>query len=280
MRGGRIREVGSWNFVSKGFQGQVVDLGEVVVTPGLVNSHCHLDYTAMEGLISPRRSFSEWIQAIMALKANWRFSEFADSWLLGAKSSMASGTTTILDFEAIPELLPWIKKDLGLRVVSLLEVTNVSNPDLASNVLRATLDLRSRCLSEGEEGTVGIAPHAPYSTKADLLQVWSERLPDVPVCSSIHVAESSEEYEMFKNARGGMFDWLGKFHSGLREESPVAYLKRNGLLRSEMVLVHVNYVDDQDVSMIASAGSSVVHCPEVIYFGHRPFPLERFLERG
>ena len=47
-----------------------------------------------------------------------------------------------------------------------------------------------------------------------------------------------------------------------------------------MVLVHVNYVDDQDVGMIASAGSSVVHCGEVMLTSGIDHSLSEVPPRG
>ena len=37
---------------------EVVDLGEQVLLPGLINAHCHLDYTALRGAIPPPASRS------------------------------------------------------------------------------------------------------------------------------------------------------------------------------------------------------------------------------
>ncbi|HMJ64965.1 MAG TPA: amidohydrolase, partial [Candidatus Binatia bacterium] len=57
VSGERIVSVDKWNDVRPHATGHVDDLGEVVVLPGLINAHCHLDYTNMAGKISPPRSF-------------------------------------------------------------------------------------------------------------------------------------------------------------------------------------------------------------------------------
>src|SRR5439155_4191069 len=49
--------------------GSVVDLGEQALLPGLINAHCHLDYTCLRGKIAPQKSFANWIRAINAEKA-------------------------------------------------------------------------------------------------------------------------------------------------------------------------------------------------------------------
>jgi len=78
VRDGLIAEVGKWDDLSARWSGVVVeDLGEVILLPGLVNAHCHLDYTGMAGLISPpaRGAFPDWIMSILALKAHWSYTE-------------------------------------------------------------------------------------------------------------------------------------------------------------------------------------------------------------
>ena len=48
---------------------EVVDLGEQALLPGLINAHCHLDYTCLRGKIPRQKSFTDWIRAINAEKA-------------------------------------------------------------------------------------------------------------------------------------------------------------------------------------------------------------------
>ena len=47
---------------------EVLDLGEMVLLPGLINAHCHLDYTMMRGAILPQPSFTAWVKRINAIK--------------------------------------------------------------------------------------------------------------------------------------------------------------------------------------------------------------------
>ena len=44
-------EIGAAREILRNHIGPVVDLGEVAVMPGLINAHCHLDYTLMRGAI-------------------------------------------------------------------------------------------------------------------------------------------------------------------------------------------------------------------------------------
>ena len=125
VAGQRIAAVGHWRSLRSRFAGEVHDLGDVVLLPGLVNAHCHLDYTHMAGLFPPQKHFCDWIKLITTEKAHWTFSDYAEAWLDGAKMLLHSGTTTVADIEAVPELLPDVWTATPLRVISFLEMTGV-----------------------------------------------------------------------------------------------------------------------------------------------------------
>ena len=61
--GPRFVRTGRASEILKDYAGEVVDLGEVAVMPGLINAHCHLDYTLMRGAILPAKNFSPMGQA-------------------------------------------------------------------------------------------------------------------------------------------------------------------------------------------------------------------------
>src|SRR2546422_7905502 len=69
ISGNRIRSVGRWRDMAVGAGEQVEDLGEAVLLPGLVNAHCHLDYTDLAGEIPATRLFTDWIKSITTAKA-------------------------------------------------------------------------------------------------------------------------------------------------------------------------------------------------------------------
>src|ERR1035438_6989825 len=48
VSGKRIAAVGRWSALSANRRCKTVDLGEAVLMPGLVNAHCHLDYTDID----------------------------------------------------------------------------------------------------------------------------------------------------------------------------------------------------------------------------------------
>ena len=278
ISGGHIQRIGPWSERGATPAVPVVDLGDVVLLPGLINAHCHLDYTDMAGRLSPAKHFSDWIKAIVALKSGWSYTDYAISWLNGADMLLRSGTTTVVDIEAVPELLPDLPTDTPLRVISCLELLALRSPRGATALVQEAVAR----LDGARLFAPGLSPHAPYSTSPELLRLAAAAARARNWLLTTHVAESDDESEMFQRASGAMHDWL-KHQRDMTDcdgRSPVRHLALNDVLGSNFLAVHVNYLAPGDAELLARSGSSVVHCPRShAFFGHHPFPLAE-LERA
>jgi cytosine/adenosine deaminase-related metal-dependent hydrolase len=98
------------------------------------------------------------------------------------------------------------------------------------------------------------------------------------------VAESALEFEMYMRGEGEMFEWIrrsGRNMSDCGRGSPVRHLERCGLLRENLLAIHVNYLARGDAGLLRTHRVHVVHCPRSHqYFRHEPFPLRRLLRAG
>jgi len=193
-----------------------------------------------------------------------------------------TGTTTVADIEAVPELLPEVWHATPLRVFSFLELTGVkSRRDPATIVGEAVKKIESLAAFRGG---AGLSPHAPYSTVPELLRRSAAAARGRGWRLATHVAESALEFEMFTHARGEMFDWLRRNErdmSDCGQGSPVRYLERNGYLGDNLLAVHVNYLSAADADLLGERGVSVVHCPRShAFFRHHPFPRQELVAAG
>jgi len=277
----KILEVGHFQDLSSSDPEQT-DLGEVVLMPGLVNAHCHLDYTGMAGLIPPPRDFVDWIEAIIAIKASWDYSDYAKSWLEGANQLLASGITTVADMEAVPELIPDVTTSTALRVHTFLELIAIrKRQTLLGQVAEAEARLTSH---PSPRGGSGLAPHALYSSYSSLLQVAACTADSNNWPLSIHLAESATENEMFLQGRGRMFNWLKRNERDMSDcgsKSPIQLLNELNLLNSRLLAVHCNYVDETDIGLLGYNRVHVAHCPNSHdYFGHKEFPARKLALAG
>jgi aminodeoxyfutalosine deaminase len=282
ISGKRIAAVGRWRDLSRHSRQEPVDLGDAVLMPGLVNAHCHLDYTDMAGQLPPPKVFPDWLKLITSTKAEWSYSDFARSWLHGAQMLVRTGTTTVADIEAMPQLLPEVWEATPLRVFSFLEMIGIKphhQPDgiLAEAVRRIESLRSSRCRA-------GLSPHAPYTAVPELLRLSARTARRRRWRLTTHVAESALEYEMFARGRGEMYDWLqhsGRDMSDCGLGSPIQHLERCGVLGGNLLAAHVNYLGKGDAALLGKRNVHVVHCPRShFYFRHDPFPFRRLGKAG
>jgi cytosine/adenosine deaminase-related metal-dependent hydrolase len=275
----RITRVGRWNdFSPEKTDGEIFDLGDSVLLPGLVNAHCHLDYTNMAGLWPPPKTFVDWIPLMLAAKAEWSYTDYAKSWLNGAQMLLHNGTTTVADIEAVPELLPDVWNATPLRVFSFLEMTGIRARREPREILHEAVE-KIDSLSHNRNRIL-LSPHAPYSTSPELLRLCAEAAREKKIRVTTHVAESEQEFEMFAHAHGEMFHWLqrnGRDTNDCGFGSPVQHLERAGLFGEN----HANVLAPGDAGLLGKHGVHVVHCPRSHdYFGHPRFPRKQLTEAG
>ena len=275
---GCVAEVGKWSDL----RGDAEDLGDVILMPGLINAHCHLDYTSLAGRIPAPKTFSEWISGIMQHKKEMGDIAWHESWLKGAKQCLKHGTTTVGNIETRPDLLARLWSETPLRLLSFLELIVVRPESNSESVVYEAVNwLQSNV---PPRGTVGLSPHALYTVKPDVLLQCVEASTDHGWRMAMHLAESDDESEMFLEGNGPLYKWLanvGRDMSDCGNYSPVEYASGQGLLNEKLLVVHGNYLDDNDIRLLAESGASVAHCPRSHdYFGHVPFRFEELRVAG
>ena len=274
---GRVAGIGEWSKCPD--RVGVEDLGGVILLPGFVNPHGHLDYTDFAGAIPSPDSFAKWLRAMVALKATVADPVHCKSWLRGARQAVCHGVTTLGNIETRRNLLVKLWASTPLRMVSFMEIILLKAESDAAQVVGELKEWLA--LNSPPRGKVGVSPHAPYTAKLNLLQECTQ-FSDMMM--AMHVAESAEEDEMFRVGKGPMwqmFQSAGRNMDDCVGLSPLKGVEVTGLLNDRMLLVHGNYLDSMDIAQVADSGASVVHCPRSHeYFGHRSFPLKGFREAG
>jgi aminodeoxyfutalosine deaminase len=278
----KIARVGRFADMQRHHSGEVLDLGDQILLPGLINAHCHLDYTTLRGKIGPQGTFADWIVAINAAKAALSDSDYVDSITDGLAEASKYGTTTLLNLEAFPELLPHLARP-SLRVWWCAEMIDIRTPVNAQKVFEA---LRDSFASQADWlGGVGLAPHAPYTASQQLYSDAFEIARREGVPFTTHLAESSEEMQMFRDARGPAYDFLegiGRPMEDCGQQTPLSLLMRNQTIDEQSIIAHLNELGYGDFELLAGAPKfHIVHCPRShTFFGHAPFASERLRALG
>jgi cytosine/adenosine deaminase-related metal-dependent hydrolase len=259
----------------------VTDLGASTLLPGLINAHCHLDFTRFKGVIAPKQSFTEWIKTINALRRSFTTEDYINSIAEGFEMLAQGGVTTVANIEAFPELFPHLPVP-PLRTWWFLELIDVRTRINEDETLLGALSFFD---SHPEwPGGFGLSPHAPYTASVDLYRLARTCGEKYGMLSTTHIAESIEEHEMFSHGRGLLYDFLGSLgrdNSDCGQGSALSHLIEHGVIGRDCIIAHLNYLQDYDYELVARSGASVVHCPKCHgYFGHAPFPMKMLREYG
>jgi cytosine/adenosine deaminase-related metal-dependent hydrolase len=276
VSGDRFADVGKFREIAKSHPGEeIVDLGDQALLPGLINGHCHLDYTRLRGKIPRQKSFTGWIRAINAEKAKLSPDDYVQSIEDGFAEAKRFGTTTIANLTAFPELVSRI--ELPIRTWWFAELIDVRDPSRSDELVDRAVDF----LKPQEHW--GLAPHAPFTASQRLYRRCEEIARRDNILLTTHLAESREEASMFQEENGELHDFLKQI--GRNMSDCVGRMPIQQMIEGDRsyLLVHVNDVSDEDLRMLKTSATrnSVVHCPRSHdYFGHPPFQFHKLRELG
>jgi cytosine/adenosine deaminase-related metal-dependent hydrolase len=252
--------------------GEVIDLGQVALIPGLVNAHTHLEFSYLQRPLGKAgMPFVDWIRLVIAERGRGEHVPSDDA-NHGLRESLSAGATPIGDITTGAPTP-------GADVTNFHEVIAFSRAraESAMNALKGRLETH---LKSGTHAIHGISPHAPYTVSPNLIKllVSHARQHDLPI--AMHLAESREELELLSNGTGPFRHLLEErsmwdAEAIPRTSRPLDYLQM--LAAAPRVLViHGNYLDFHELSFLGANRThmSLVYCPRThAYFGHEPYPL-------
>jgi len=259
----------------------VADLGDVVLVPGLVNPHTHLELGCYAGRLDPAPLWV-WLEQLVRLRRGCDRSERERQAASdGARQSLQAGVTCIGDISR--ENVAWRPlKNVPIRKVCFVELLT-----LADQPPRDPDELRSAVAAVEEDPllTVGVSPHAPYTVPAPYIQAALSLACELGRPWCIHWAESSEEVAFLREGpkRLPFFLRVLLWRHGITSPRlpPMEFLDRCCEGAKPGALAHVNYIDDRELERLAAAGHTVVYCPRAHhFFGHPPHPLPLLRRAG
>lgn len=284
--GPRIVGVGSHDEIAARFpEAQLESFGQSVILPGLVNTHTHLELTALRGYLENEESdFFAWLRKLtIARLERMTADDILVSAMWGACEAVRAGITCVGDASDFGRLSMLALQDVGLRAIVFQESFGPDPRLVDENFAQLKEKIGELRELENDLVQVGVSPHAPYTVCGPQLELIadfaiSERLPLM-----MHAAESQAEEDFLRHGTGLFAEGLAK--RGIEWSPPrtstIQYLKQVGILDCEPLLAHCIRVDQNDIDTLAQTGSKVAHCPKSnAKLGHGRAPLTSFLDAG
>jgi cytosine/adenosine deaminase-related metal-dependent hydrolase len=278
----RIVAVGLFGDLASVRVEEEIDLGEQLLLPGLINAHCHLEYTIIGRSVTPTNCFTQWIQSLNSLKRSCTDGDYLAAVRIGLGELSRWGVTSVLNIASYPA--PLLRfPPLSPRVWWFFELMDIRSRIRAEDLLGTVATF----LSEQAlwNGGIGLAPHSPYTVSVALYRFIKFCAEKYTLPVSTHLAETSEELEMFRDGAGSLFEFLqglGRNMLDCGKKSPVSLLLEEKLIPTGALLVHMNYLDEDDWTIIHNhRGFCVIHCPKThAYFRRQKFHFDRFRQYG
>ena len=247
---------------------RTIDLGESLLMPGFINSHCHcVSGPLFRGLLEDHghgEGTASVIDKVMLPLAEL-ITELSDDdeiaaiAALGQLEALKAGSTTIVDMpRSGHDAFAVAARDIGLR--AYIHPYLMSGPeagwsweDSAEDEADARRALEvfhrwHRAYDEGEDGRIriGLGPHAPDTCAPALLRAVARVRDETGARVVTHLAQSPAEMLRIRERLG---------------VSPVTYLDRVGLIAPGLIAAHGICAEAADLRLLAERGATIAHCP-------------------
>ena len=265
VRAGRIVAVDRFCQLASA-DARVKDLDGRIITPALINCHCHLELSHLADLgreAAPDGGMTGWIRALLARRQDYAPETAPAAGREALRFMHRRGVALVADIGNLPA-------SAGIGQGCETEAR------FFWEFLGSTEAAAEAALANLPDNACDCAAHAPYSCHPRLLKGLKARAVARGRLLPIHLAESEEEVEFLATGQGPFRDFIGERLrlSGLLAEgqalselmpspglSPVAYLRQLGILDGDTLCVHLVHLTVQDLGLLAASGARACLCP-------------------
>ncbi|AEH45006.1 amidohydrolase [Thermodesulfatator indicus DSM 15286] len=268
VENGKILDMGAKDdIVSRYPLAEIIDFGDSIIFPGLVNAHTHASMTIFRGLADDLPLMT-WLENYIFpverhLKPEWVY------W--GAKLAIAemlrSGITLFADMYLFEEEVIKAVEETGIRATLGEGLFDFPSPNYGP--LEKGLALTEKLLKDyagHPRIKVMVCPHAAYTCSPDTLKAAAAIAERYDTLIHIHLSETKDEVALIK-ARYG--------------QTPPFHLDSLGLLNERLLVAHAVQLTDEEIELLAKRQVKVAHCPESnLKLGSGVAPVPALLEAG
>ena len=238
--------------------GEEVQNFEGVLTPGLINAHCHLELSHMKGMIPAHTGLQEFVKQIVALRSV--DSIIVEEAIEAAEEEMyQNGIVAVGDIcNTLDTLAQKEKHKIAYySFVELYDLDPTRSYDKMQVGLKIQETFQDNCIR------ASLVPHAPYSVSFNFWKLLSNHFGAHTI--TMHNQETSDENEFFEKKSGsflGMYERtkvsLDFFEAtGLSSlQSVLPYFKK----AARSILVHNSFSSAADIKAVQKQMPNTFWC--------------------
>lgn len=219
-----------------------INAKNMVVMPGLVNTHTHLAMSIFRGYKDDRK-LMDWLEnAIFPVEDKLEPEDIYWNSYLSCLEMIRSGTTTCNDMYFGMNRTIEAIENTGLRAVVAWSLTD----DSIRDKVERTREYAQKYNKKDSRITVFTSPHAPYTCNPDTIKLCVDLAKELNTGLHIHLSETLDEERTIKeryNKRG------------------TEYLNDLGVFEVPVVLAHGIYISDSDIEILKNVKGGISHNP-------------------
>jgi 5-methylthioadenosine/S-adenosylhomocysteine deaminase len=249
IQGDTILAVGEAGSLENEYPGaETLDLSGKVIVPGLINAHTHVPMTLLRGLADDLR-LDVWLMGyVMPVEREFVSTDFCRVGTgLACAEMIRSGVTCFVDMYYFEDQVAKSTAEAGLRAICGQTILKFPSPDAPS--YEDALDLTREFIVTWKDHPLivpAVAPHAPYTSTPEILNACVELALEFDVPLHIHLAETAEEVENWRQ----------------EHDMPVIpWVKKQRLFEAKVIAAHCVHVDDGEIHTLHHANAGVAHNP-------------------
>lgn len=181
---------------------------EGVITPGFVNTHCHLELSHMVGKVHTGTGLLPFLNSVV------QFRDIKMGEILAGIERLDHGMTErgIVAVGDISNKLDTkkAKDDSSIRYYTFVEMFDFLQDAGAGATFEQYKEVYDG-QSTANGNKISAVPHAPYTVSKSLFQKINELNADTAITVSIHNQETKAENELFLTKTGGFLDFYKNF---------------------------------------------------------------------
>lgn len=268
-----------------------VETYEGILSPGLINCHCHLELSHLKNVIPPHTGLIEFLCSVVTKRD---FSpEIIQQEIIKAEQEMYNnGIVAVGDIGNTADTAD-VKNRSKIRWQNFVEVLSFTDEKADERVemyKAVAKQLETQLQTSNIKHRTSLVPHAPYSISPKTFQLINETTKGQVI--SIHNQEHPAEDELYKTGGG---EYLRLFNVFGIEKSPFPVTGKSSIRSvlpyfnnsQTILLVHNTFMPEEDIvwanEYAATNGLKLVYCLCInanLYIENKVPPIDLFMKHN
>ncbi|MBM3415133.1 MAG: amidohydrolase family protein [Bacteroidetes bacterium] len=275
---------------------------EGIITPGLVNCHCHLELSHLKNVIPPHTGLIDFLCSVVTKReaspnpsAGGAFQDTLqkkmNAIIAAEKEMFDNGIVAVGDIGNTADTA-LVKSKSKIRWQNFVEVLSFTDEKAEENIMhyRTVLEAMTDDQWPVNHLRSSLVPHAPYSISPKTFQLINQTTADQII--SIHNQEHPAEDELYKTGGG---EYLRFFKIFGLNRSPFPVTGKSSIRsvlpyftnRQTILLIHNTFMPEEDIvwanEYAAASGLKLVYCLCInanLYIENRVPPIDLLMKHG